>query len=172
MSRRRKNARARAQKDAAPRFTVFFDGCCEPRNPGGTAGFGALILENGAAIETLSGMIPASPSTSNNVAEYRAVNLALNWFIARGFTGESIQFFGDSMLVICQLWGDAARGGRRWRIRRGAYTSAAIEAQAKLKLFKRCHGSWIPREQNGLADDLSKAHLRSAGVKFRIQPEV
>ena len=30
---------------------------------------------------------------------------------------------------------------------------------------------WIPRDKNDIADELSKAELKKAGVEFRIQPE-
>lgn len=29
---------------------AFFDGCCEPVNPGGTAAYGAVILKDGKKI--------------------------------------------------------------------------------------------------------------------------
>jgi ribonuclease HI len=31
--------------DAVGGYTVFFDGCCEPCNPGGSAGYGAIIYK-------------------------------------------------------------------------------------------------------------------------------
>lgn len=30
---------------ATPGLIAFFDGCCEPANPGGTAGYGAVIYD-------------------------------------------------------------------------------------------------------------------------------
>lgn len=68
------------------------------------------------------------------------------------------------MLVIRQCFG-------KWKIKRGLYTEYALEAKRKLLQFKNMSGKWIPREQNQLADDLSKDHLRKAGVKFVIQPD-
>ena len=48
----------------------YFDGCCEPTNPGGTAAYGIVILRNGRPIHYGNKMFPAGPRTSNNVAEY------------------------------------------------------------------------------------------------------
>lgn len=169
--------------DLPARFTVFFDGACEPKNPGGTAGFGAVIFEGAGAhrvrVHDFSGMIPASPMTSNNVAEFLAVKSALDWFVAQGFQDEGIHFWGDSMLVISILWENPRTGGR-WKIRGidkqtfakpGFYAEHAVTCREMLKAFPRCHGFWLPREENSIADDLSKMELRKAGVSFRIQPE-
>ena len=170
------------------RYTVFFDGCCEPKNPGGTAGYGYAVFENmhrqavapRQPIHTHSGYIEASPTTSNNVAEFLAVRHALGWFATRGDLGQSIHFFGDSMLVICILWGDPRRDRKRWRItgvdhkvgqEPGRYAEHAVWCRGAIADMPRCQGFWLPREENGLADELSKAELRTLGVEFRIQPE-
>lgn len=171
------------------RFTVFFDGCCEPKNPGGTAGYGVAVFESmhlqatapRQPIYTHSGYIEASPTTSNNVAEYLAVRHVLNWFVEQGHKDEGIHLYGDSMLVVCQLWGDPRKEGRpKWKIhgvdikreqKPGRYAEHAVAARELLKSFPRCLGFWIPREENSIADELSKAELRRLGVEFRIQPE-
>lgn len=173
--------------DLPARFTVYFDGCCEPKNPGGTAGYGVAIFahdhtsKTGEIAHRHSGYIEASPTTSNNVAEYLAVRHALNYFLEAGYQNEPIHFFGDSMLVICQLWGDPRKDGRpKWKIHGvdikkeqapGRYAADAVAARDALKQFTRCQGFWIPRAENDIADDLSKAELRRLGVEFRIQPE-
>lgn len=176
------------------RFTAFFDGCCEPKNPGGTAGFGAVIFDAnrsdrhcryGERVHDISGMIPASPTTSNNIAEYLAINAVMDWMIANNHQDETIHVWGDSRLVICQLWGWPIIGSR-WKIhgvdclgpnckqchgKRGFYVDAALQAREKLKRLPRMLGFWISRDQNDIADELSKAELKKAGVEFKIQPE-
>jgi ribonuclease HI len=159
-------------------FRAFFDGCCEPVNPGGTAGYGAVIFAGEHRVFETSGIVPAAPTTSNNVAEYLAVLAIFDWLIRHAPTGARSWLFGDSRLVVCQLWGWPP-GGKLWKIGgvddrdrpRGRYADRAVEARDKLKLLPGCRGFWIPREKNSLADDLSKAELRRAGVEFRIQPE-
>lgn len=160
---------------ATSAFTAFFDGCCEPVNPGGTAGFGAVILHGEERVFEKSGMVEASPTTSNNVAEYLAVQAILDWLLVNGAAAANV--FGDSRLVVCQLWGWPP-GSRKWMIHgvddsrpRGRYAPLAANARETLRALPRVRGYWIPREENGIADDLSKAELRKAGVEFRIQPE-
>lgn len=176
------------------RFTCFFDGCCEPVNPGGTGGLGAVIFDRkmplrvkggtdahlGGRVFELSKLIPPAPETSNNVVEYLAVNAIFDWFVERGLTQETVQIFGDSRLIINQLWGPPS--GKLWKIhgvdtqlippkKPGFYAPHAVAAREKLKIFRNCLGFWIPRKENSIADELSKAELKRAGVEFRIQPE-
>ena len=82
----KKNAGA----DALDGYTVFFDGCCEPRNPGGTAGYGAIIYKGDKEVWRHAGMLPASPTNSNNVAEYVALNAALDWLLTNGLSDQPI----------------------------------------------------------------------------------
>jgi ribonuclease HI len=175
--------RATAEKnlmaaERLPGYRAFFDGCTEPVNPGGTAGYGGAILRGAERVHEFSGMIPPSPTTSNNVAEYLAVIEIFDWFLARD-RKVSAMIFGDSRLVICQLWGWPS-GARKWKVHgvdddndkhKGFYADAAKAAREKLRLLPKLRGFWIPRDLNSIADELSKAELRRLGVEFRIQPE-
>jgi hypothetical protein len=62
---------------------------------------------------------------------------------------------GDSALVVNHMWG-------AWRIKRGVYVPLALEAAVRIKRFKSMRGEWIPREQNELADSLSKLAVEVA----------
>lgn len=159
-----KRKRGSRPGDLPARFICYFDGCCEPVNPGGTAGLGAVIFENGERVWEHSSMIPPSPTTSNNVAEYRAFIAILDHLAKEGMQHERIIIYGDSRLVFEQCFG-------RWRIKGGHYVPFAREAKAKLEAFTRISGFWIPRDENSIADELSKAEVLRAGVEFRIQPE-
>lgn len=144
---------------------AYFDGCCEPINPGGTAGFGAAIFKEGAKLFETSGYIAASPQTSNNVAEYRAFIAVLDWLAAENLFHDEIMVHGDSKLVIEQMFG-------KWKIHGGLYAGMAREAKAKRIKFSRMKGRWIPREQNTFCDGLSKSHLKRLGVELLFEPEV
>ena len=51
---------------------AYFDGCCEPINPGGTAAYGIVIFKDGQEIfEDSKEFPPTHHKTSNNFAEYR-----------------------------------------------------------------------------------------------------
>lgn len=183
---KRRTPRPVAPQDFPARYTCFFDGCCEPVNPGGTAGFGAVAFDSalpggryGERVWECSRMIPPAPSTSNNVAEYLAINAIFDWLLERDAVSQTIHVFGDSRLVICQLWGHPLGVGKKWKVhgvdttdkKPGFYAPHAVQARGKLALLPRCYGFWIPRDENDIADELSKAELKRAGVEFRIQPE-
>lgn len=146
---------------------AWFDGCCEPVNPGGVASFGAIIFNEEQKIWECSQIFypqkGKEKETSNNVAEYSGFLAILEYLLKNNLEKEKIQIYGDSNLVIQQMFGT-------WKMRQGFYIPIALKAQKLLKKFKNIKGSWIPREQNGLADELSKAELIKAGIEFRIQP--
>lgn len=142
---------------------AYFDGCCEPTNPGGYCGFGAVIFKDKERIWEYSGFIDASPTTSNNVGEYKAFIKILEYLYENNMRNEDITVYGDSKLVIEQMFGT-------WRIKKGFYVPFAHEAQVLVEQFEDLKGQWIPRDDNYLADELSKRELLSRNVKFRIQP--
>lgn len=148
----------------------FFDGACEPVNPGGVASFGAVIFKDGKKIwESSDIMFPEDEgrriTTSNNVAEYKGLQAILVRLHFLGAFNEEIIIMGDSKLVIKQMRGE-------WRIRQGIYVPFAKECRNLLQRFKRVKFQWIPREENGLADNLSKALLEKYGVQFKLQPGI
>ena len=148
-------------------FKCYFDGCCEPYNPGGTASYGIVILRDNEKIHEASQIFrPSSPNkkdTSNNLAEYSGFKAILQYLINNQHQDEPIEIFGDSQLVIRQMSGD-------WNINQGIYVPLAHECRKMLGKFPHFRLHWIPREENSLADELSKGVLLKAGIKFRIQP--
>jgi ribonuclease HI len=150
------------------RFKAFFDGCCEPVNPGGTASYGAVIFRGKKRIwecsELFVPVLGKEKETSNNVAEYSGFIAILEYFIEHGLENESITVHGDSKLVIEQVSGN-------WKMHGGYYIPLAIKAKELYKKFSKLKLKWIPRDQNDIADELSKAELKKAGIKFMLQPE-
>jgi len=153
---------------------IWFDGCCEPVNPGGYAGWGAALFVDGTRVWENSVLVGHGKDMSNNVAEYSGCLAAMEEAIRRGFNKgkHKIVIRGDSKLVINQL-------PLLWKRNGGLYYpffQKAREAYTKLggKDYVpkgRVTLEWIPREENSIADELSKRALKEAGVKFRIQPE-
>lgn len=148
-------------------YICYFDGACEPRNPGGNMGIGAIILDKEKnIISKLSRYIRTTPNNSNNVAEYQGfgwVITELNRLIPKGAT---ILIHGDSKLVIEQMNGN-------WQIKKGFYVQFAHRSKVILEELKsKCKVEirWIPRAQNELADELSKSPMIENGCEFRIQP--
>lgn len=141
---------------------AYFDGCCEPKNPGGHAAYGAVMFRDGVRIWEDTGYCGVGPNISNNVAEYSGVVSILQRLLTES---EHCLIRGDSKLVIMQLQ-------RKWKINGGLYMPYYLKARELYEPIKdRIILKWIPREENDICDVLSKGVLRSMGVKFRIQPE-
>jgi ribonuclease HI len=133
-------------------YLAWFDGACEPVNPGGTATFGVVVRDgNGTILLKEHGLVGKGSTMSNNVAEYAGVLQVLKYLAPRPPGRATIH--GDSNLVIYQLNG-------KWRIRKGLYRSLAIEAKELLAhllgLGWQITWCWIPRAQNEECDALSK----------------
>jgi len=141
---------------------AWFDGCCEPVNPGGYAAWGALVKVDGSVVYADGGYCGTGRKMSNNVAEYAGAEAAL--LEAEKHSGKVI-LRGDSKLVIMQL-------SKRWGVRGGLYVpfyEKAVLVASRLK--PRLRMEWIPRRFNGECDKLSKGVLKEMNIKFRIQPE-
>lgn len=142
----------------------YFDGACEPYNPGGNLGIGAFVLQDNKEVFRHSGFVAASQMNSNNVAEYMALEKILI-FLKDFICGEKkIFIYGDSMLVIKQMNG-------QWRMKFGMYKETALRCKRLIEeIDKEFIFQWIPREINQLADDLSKEQLINHNVEFKVQP--
>jgi ribonuclease HI len=131
------------------KIKIYFDGSCISVNPGGTAGFGWLILnESDEQLETRSGVICEGPEATNNVAEWGSLLDALRHLEDTGWNGE-LEIFGDSQLVIRQLKGE-------YKCRAANLQPYYIEALDLLENWE-WSSNWIGRNDNKEADALSKA---------------
>ncbi|NKE72858.1 ribonuclease HI family protein [Candidatus Manganitrophus noduliformans] len=143
---------------------VWYDGCCEPVNPGGNAACGIVIKRGGQVLWQESRYIGSGPAMSNNVAEYGGMIAALEYLIEKGLTHFPVVLHGDSMLSVRQMTGE-------WRIKGGRYLPYYLKAKELARQFSDITFLWIPREENAEADTLSKAVLKEQGIRFRIQKE-
>lgn len=149
------------------KLDVYIDGACEPFNPGGTATYGLAVFdETGKELFSKCAVVGTGAGMSNNVAEYSGLLAFLTWYLRQkdrlGLQDALIH--SDSQLLIRQMIGT-------WKVKRGWYVSYYQTCQ---QLIRDHHipvtFQWIPREQNAVADRLSKKALLEAGVKLRIQP--
>ena len=131
-------------------YTLYFDGACGPINPGGHMGCGVVIKDKDKkTIYTISKQFPPerfSGETSNNLAEYTALYLGLQWCIKHKIT--ELHVIGDSQLVILQMKGI-------FKIKKGAYVNAAHETIKLMGEFKKITFEHVKREFNIEADELS-----------------
>lgn len=136
---------------------VHFDGACEPARGGGVATFG-FHLEGAGYLHEDCGLAvrPFSYHATNNVAEYVAAIRALEWLAAHGYHGD-VNLVGDSQLVIRQMQGEYA-------VRKEHLKAYHQHLGQLVQKFRRVEFRWVPREQNGRADALSKMALEDAGA--------
>jgi ribonuclease HI len=146
--------------------TIYFDGACEPKNPGGVATAGWIIL--GDNDEPLGGdccVICRGEGATNNVAEWAALGKALRHVADSGLQVGTLQIYGDSMLVVNQLTGN-------WNCNKEHLQKLRDRCK---ELISQINPSdlvveWIPREQNEEADALSrKAYEEATGKKFPVR---
>lgn len=141
-------------------FEIFFDGACNPTNPGGHMGYGYIIYKEGDFIDNGSFYEEKNPNNTNNVAEYKACLEAFHRLIfyieEENISNFSATFFGDSKLVIEQMSG-------RWGIKKGQYKEFALKLKSLIQGYD-FDFTWIPREQNTEADELSVRELELRGI--------
>lgn len=134
------------------KIICYFDGACEPYNPGGAIGYGVVIFDNNSELFSHSHFSPPNPSHSSNVAEYQALLWGFEKLLLEKLQSEEIIIRGDSQLAIKQMTGV-------YRINKGLYVPIAGKAKSLLQHFPNISFEWIPREQNEIADGLSKKAL-------------
>jgi ribonuclease HI len=134
---------------------VYFDGLCQPYNPGGIACYAFVILakkgheqeqqysEYGLAAE------PFSDNATNNVAEYTGIIKALEWLLEKNnYDNQEIIVRGDSQLVISQLNG-------KYKVKAVKIIPLYQKVKSLLSKSKDIKIEWIPRDNNKEADKLS-----------------
>ena len=143
---------------------VYYDGACEPRNPGGVATYGFVIYERNVKISEGYGLAaePWSDGASNNVAEYTGMIKALKWLIEHGYEGVDLVVRGDSQLSIRQMQGV-------YEVRAPRIMPLYEEALRLTKRFQKVRFQWIPRERNEEADMLSQLALRDYWRQFKAE---
>lgn len=125
----------------------YFDGLCEPRNPGGIATFGFVIYLDNRKIEGYGlAEKPFSINSTNNVAEYSGLICLMETMLRLGISSPIIK--GDSQLVIKQMNGEYKVKAKRII----PLYEKAIELKKKLNATL----IWVPREENKEADRLSR----------------
>lgn len=139
---------------------VYFDGLCEPSNPGGVACYGVVVYDGSTRVYSEGKVVGAGmfgDDVTNNVAEYHGVIRGLEWLADKGMVDRKVVVFGDSMLVIKQLNGEYSVKSHRIV---PLYDRAMVLAGSFFDLVFQ----WIPRSKNFEADALS----RNAYEKFAL----
>jgi ribonuclease HI len=93
-------------------------------------------------------------TVTNNIAEYRALLLALKK--ARNLRAKSLTIYSDSQLIVNQVRGD-------YRVRDAKLKLLLREALSLIKGFQRVEMKAIGREKNKLADSLANRAIDTKG---------
>ena len=125
---------------------VFFDGACQPINPGGIACYSFIIKNEDNTIHRGYGL--AAYDSTNNVAEYTALIKSLEWLLAKHYENVNILIRGDSLLVINQV-------KRRYEVYAPNIIPLYHKAIFLISKFQHIEFEWISRGQNKEADKLT-----------------
>ena len=149
-------AAAREERVGSPGTTrIHIDGAARG-NPG-PAGVGILITgPDGQVVERIHRSIGEA---TNNVAEYRALLLALERARALGCT--EVEVYSDSELLVRQLQG-------RYRVKHPALRELFAAARDRIAGFRRFGITHVPREENAEADALANRGIEEAMRPVRI----
>ena len=142
---------------------VYFNGTCQPYNPGGIACYGFVIYQQQQqdVVHVANGLALAEPFTDNAtdiVAAYTAIIKALEWLLAHrpdgssnnnssSFRTQTIVVKGDSQLVINQIKG-------KYKVKEARIIPLYKRVRSLISKFKNIKIKWIPREQKKYADTL------------------
>ena len=128
---------------------IFCDGGARG-NPG-PAAIGAVVLDPATSPPTrLATVSERIGSTTNNVAEYRALIAGLE--AAREFPARRVIVRADSMLVIRQVEG-------AWKVKQAHLRPLVEEARKLLRAYDVVDLGYVPRAENADADALVNAAL-------------
>ena len=131
-------------------LNIFCDGC-SLKNPG-HSGVGVVVFEDKKKIKEIS---KYTSIKTNNEAEYLAVIEALNFLIEKKL-GEAI-ILCDSELLVNQL-------NLKYSVK-NENLKILFDKVQNLKKDLNIKFIWIPREENSLADSLSKAGAKKNNEK-------
>ncbi len=140
---------------------LYFDGACEPVNPGGTASYGWLLKKDGKTIHNGSGVVGTGDGMTNNIAEYYGLIEGIKAYKKYSLK-EALIIKGDSSLVINMVkkaWGWNKKK-TVWKPHNKMPHLRPLLEQVHQLLKNVPHEiEWIAREQNQEADSLSKRYL-------------
>ncbi len=130
------------------KITVHFDGGSRG-NPGPAA---AAAVAYDADGEELTDRVALVGEVTNNVAEYRALLLAVS--LATDLEADEVEFVGDSQLIVRQITGE-------YKVKKADLKPLHAEAKAALTALPKWSITDVRRESNERADELLNEALDS-----------
>ncbi len=136
----------------ASHCTIYTDGGARG-NPGPAAAGVVILADDGSVAEEISEYLGVA---TNNVAEYRALLLALRHALDKGFRRADVCV--DSELVVRQLNG-------AYRVKDAKIIPLHAQVRSLLRRFDEANVTHVKREQNRHADKLVNAALDAAAAQ-------
>jgi ribonuclease HI len=136
---------------------IYFDGLCQPINPGGIACYAFVVKSDGKTIYNDYGVVgePFSNDSTNNVAEYTALAKALEWLVANNLIADKVEIKSDSQLIVNHLSGN-------YKVKAKRIIPLYHRVLLLKSKFDDVQIKWVPREKNREADMLTnKAYNRA-----------
>jgi ribonuclease HI len=143
---------------ASAHVTIYTDGASRG-NPG-PAGAGVVFLN--ASGNILARGYRYLGEFTNNEAEYRALLIALEQALARGY--KSVLLRADSELLVRQLEG-------RYRVKSANLQPLHAQALALLARFETWQAEHVPRSANTEADRLANKAIDNAAEHQRVSSD-
>lgn len=136
---------------------VYFDGLCQPINPGGISCYAFIVKNGDRTIYSDYGVAgePFSEDSTNNVAEYTALAKGLQWLLANNFASTKVVIKSDSKLIVNQLTGE-------YQVKAKRIISLYKQVLILKRKFQDIQIKWIPREKNREADRLTNKAYNKA----------
>jgi ribonuclease HI len=127
---------------------LWFDGACEPRNPGGWIVAAFVLLIPGHDEITAASIVEPAPANTNNIAEWNALIAGLTRFREID-ESDVLVIHGDSQLVIRQLNGE-------WACNKSHLLALRDKARELLSGGITWKAEWVRRDENEQADALGR----------------
>lgn len=136
---------------------VYFDGLCQPINPGGIPCYAFIVKADGNTLYSDYGIAgePFSEDSTNNVAEYTALVKALQWLLENNLGSAKVEIKSDSQLIVNQLRGD-------YKVKAKRIISLYKQVLLLKSKFQDIQIRWVPREKNREADRLTNKAYNKA----------
>ena len=136
---------------------VYFDGLCQPINPGGISCYAFVVKRGGRTIYSDYGVAgePFSEDSTNNVAEYTALVKALQWLLENNLGSTKVEIKSDSQLIVNQLRGD-------YKVKAKRIIRLYKQVLLLKSKFQDIQIRWVPREKNREADRLTNKAYNKA----------
>jgi ribonuclease HI len=148
---RRKASGREAAKPPGPTLIAFTDGASRG-NPGEAACAVIFFDEKNEEVLRRSKRLG---KTTNNVAEYEAVLMALE--LAEVLGARRLELRLDSELVVRQLNGE-------YKVKHASLKPLFTRARKRMEAFERVTVTFVPRAENDLADKLANDQLDGKAV--------